>query len=161
MIPRPSDRYRKPGKAIVIPDRVAERAATKYETSEDGCWISTYSVASHGYAQIGWQDGGYRQVVTAHRAAWVHHSGRQIGEGMTIDHTCKIRRCVNPSHLREVSNFENARRTFGRDWKEGECRNGHSNSELYWTGSRYRCRPCNRAAQKRYRERKRAARRGD
>lgn len=59
MIPRPSDRYRKPGKAIVIPDRVAERAATKYETSEDGCWISTYSVASHGYAQIGWQDAGY------------------------------------------------------------------------------------------------------
>lgn len=66
MIPRPSDRYRRPKNVIVIPDRVANRAATKYETSEGGCWISTYSVASHGYAQIGWRDGDHRHMVTPH-----------------------------------------------------------------------------------------------
>ena len=49
---------------------------------------------------------------------------------MTIDHTCKTRPCVNPDHLRMMSNYENARRVFGKDWLEGECVNGHSNSNL-------------------------------
>ena len=147
------NRYRKPAIPIIIPERVAERAATKYVEDEEGCWISTYSTASHGYAQIGWQNGGYKQVVTAHRASWVYHTGEQIPEGMTIDHTCKNRPCINPDHLRMTTNFENARRTFGRDWKLGECANGHPNSELYWDGSRYRCGPCTRATQARYRQR--------
>lgn len=147
------NRFRKPRFKIVIPQRVAERAATRYVADEHGCWISSYSVASHGYAQIGWQDGDYRQVVTAHRAAWVYSNGEQIPQGMTIDHTCKTRPCVNPDHLRMTTNFENARRTEGRDWKMGECVNGHSNDHLYWDGSRYRCKPCAVEYQRRYRER--------
>ena len=149
------NRYRKPKSKIVIPERVAKRAATKYVENEDGCWISTYSVASHGYAQIGWKDPGYRQVVTAHRAAWVYFTGEQIPEGMTIDHKCKNRPCVNPDHLRMTTNFENARRTRGRDWKMGECANGHSNDHLEWDGQRYQCKPCQLLYQRRYREKKR------
>ena len=149
------NRYRRPKSKIVIPERVAERAATKWVENEDGCWISTYSTASHGYAQIGWTDGDYRQVVTAHRAAWVYFTGEQIPEGMTIDHMCKNKPCINPDHLRMTTNFENARRTSGRDWKMGECVNGHSNNHLYWNGSRYRCSLCARMYQRRYRERSR------
>lgn len=152
------NRYRKPKIKIVIPERVAERAATKYVENEDGCWVSTYSVASHGYAQIGWRDGSYRQVVTAHRAAWVYHHEKQIPDGHTIDHLCKNRRCVNPEHLRLMTNFENARRTFGRDWTVGTCVNGHPNSELHWDGRRYGCKPCKAMYQRNYRERKRANR---
>lgn len=33
-----------------IPDRIAQRAASAYVV-DDGCHISTYSTASHGYAQ--------------------------------------------------------------------------------------------------------------
>ena len=154
MKPTPNP-HRRPKLPIIIPDRVAARAAVKFEADESGCWISTYSVASHGYAQIGWQDGDYRQVVTAHRAAWVYHHGQQIPEGMTIDHTCKTRPCVNPSHLRMLSNFENARRTDGRDWPLGECANGHSNDFLFRQGKRWRCEKCNADAQARYRARKR------
>lgn len=91
-----------------IPDRVAERAASRYEVDEHGCWISTYSVGSHGYAQIGWQDGDHREVTVAHRAAWVHHHGADP-EG-TVDHTCHVRPCVNPVHLRDLPNVDNARR---------------------------------------------------
>jgi len=135
--------HRKPKTPIVIPDRVAERAATRYIVNGNGCHISTYSTASHGYAQIGWKDPGYRQVVTAHRAAWVYHHGQQIPEGMTIDHTCKERRCVNPEHLRVLTNFENARRTRGRDWELGECVNGHSNEHLEQDpAGKWSCRPC-------------------
>lgn len=149
------NRYRAPKARIIIPQRVAERAASRYEINGD-CWVSTYSVASHGYAQIGWQDGDYRQTVTVHRAAWVYHNGRQIQDGHTIDHLCKNRTCVNPDHLRSMTNFENARRTFGRDWTVGGCVNGHPNSELYWDGRRYRCKPCKLMYQRNYLERKRA-----
>ena len=151
------NRHARPGQPIVIPDRVAERAATRY-TVEGQCWVSTYSVASHGYAQVGWTDKEYRQGVTAHRAAWVHHAGQQIPEGMTVDHTCKNRRCVNPDHLRVLSNFDNARRTSGRDWPLGQCANGHDDKHLIFTdgGRRVRCSICRAEYQRRYRAKKRA-----
>lgn len=119
--------------SVLVPERVAERAIQNVDMQENGCWISRYSVASHGYAQIGWSVSGDRRVdgkkthmVLAHRAAWVYVFG-QIPLGMTIDHTCKTRRCVNPEHLRLLPNFENAQRVNGMDWPIGYCANGHSN----------------------------------
>lgn len=155
--PRRSDHWRKPKTPIIIPDRVAERAGTSYVEDENGCWISTYSTASHGYAQIGWHDDtGTRHVVVAHRAAWVYANDGQIPDGMTIDHTCKVKRCVNPAHLRLLSNFENARRTSGRDWPMGQCIHGHPNSELVYRGDKWQCRICAREWQRRYRAKKKA-----
>lgn len=114
----------------VIPERVRERAFTRHELELD-CWISTYSTGSHGYAQIGW--GGNeitkRGVVLAHRASWEHVNG-PMPIGKTLDHICKSKKCVNPGHLRVLENYENARRTAGRDWPLGECANGHSNDLL-------------------------------
>jgi hypothetical protein len=112
-----------------IPERVARRAATRFVVSGE-CHISTYSIASHGYAQIGWQDEtGKMEGTTAHRAAWVHFTGEQIEPGYTVDHRqglgCKSRRCVRREHLRSLINLENARRTSGRDWPVGTCRHGH------------------------------------
>jgi HNH endonuclease len=146
---------------MVIPQRVAHRAFTKWVSGEDGCRISTYSVASHGYAQIGWQDDGCITGTTAHRAAWVYING-QIPEDMTIDHVCNNRRCVNVEHLRVLSNFENSRRK-SRDWPLGQCVNGHPNSDLIIQktgrlngGYRLRCHLCKLEYQRRYRQKKRA-----
>lgn len=136
-----------------IPNRVAERAAIRFVLSDSDCHISTYSTGSHGYSQIGWTDSEGTHMTLAHRAAWVYANKKQIPAGMTVDHTCKTRTCVNPDHLRLLDNFENARRTNGRDWKLGECINGHPNSELYWDGSKRRCLPCMRESQARYRKR--------
>lgn len=91
-----------------IPTAVAQRALECWDADENGCWISKYSVASHGYAQIGWRVDGKCYATTAHRAAWVHRNG-QIPQGMTVDHRCHTRRCVNPDHLRLLTNEENAR----------------------------------------------------
>lgn len=157
---RPEDRYRRPRTPLVIPARAAERAATSYvEEPESGCWISTYSTASHGYAQIGWhEDGvGRSRMTTAHRAAWVYWTGAQIPAGMTIDHKCKTRRCVNPDHLRMLTNYENARRTHGRDWQLGECINGHPNSELKVIAGRIHCGLCAAQWQRDHRARKAAS----
>lgn len=147
-----SSQYCRPKAPIIIPDRVAKRAGTKHNEDENGCWISTYSVGSHGYAQIGWNaEGGRRLGTTAHRASWVYANDEQIPEGMTVDHTCKVIRCVNPDHLRLMENFENARRTKGRDWEEGFCINGHPNSLLHQQPSgKWVCPPCKAEYRRRY-----------
>lgn len=156
------NRFVKPAREIVIPPRVAARAATRYVEDGNGCYVSTYSVASHGYAQIGWREPTperpRRSVMTlAHRAAWVHMTEVQIPAGMTIDHTCKNRRCVNVAHLRMLSNYENARRTFGRDWPLGQCVNGHDNSQIEWFSGHAQCGPCTRATHRRYDAKRKAA----
>ena len=148
---------RKPKTPIIIPLRAAKRAATRYVEDENGCFISTYSTASHGYAQIGWVNPGDRRssMTLCHRAAWVYYHGTQIPDGMTIDHMCHNRRCVNPDHLRLLSNYENARRTAGRDWPIGQCINGHPNKYLRLFSGNWRCSICVEE------ERKRAERRRD
>lgn len=108
------------GRALVIPSEVSARALSRVEILPDGCHLSTYSVGSHGYAQIGWErkDCG-RRGTTAHRAAWTAVNG-QIPLGMTIDHLCRTRRCVNPEHLRMLSNVDNARDNSQADkWVAG------------------------------------------
>lgn len=146
-----------PRTPLNIPERVAERAATRYTVDEEGCWISTYSTGSHGYAQVGWNDGTKVRTTTAHWAAWVYAHG-PIPPLATVDHLCKRRRCVRPAHLRLLSNYENARRTWGRDWPEGQCVNGHPNAELIVAdgGRRIRCGPCRAESQRRYRAKKKA-----
>ena len=129
--------------ATQIPQRVQDRAISRYVLdTERGCHISTYSVGSHGYAQIGWSEGGVRTVTLVHRVVYAAARG-PIPEGMTVDHMCKQRRCCNHDHLRLLSNYENARRTSGRDWPVGQCSNGHPNSMLHrQRGGRTVCAPC-------------------
>lgn len=154
--------YAKPRTPLVIPERVCDRAISRYALDEaTGCHISTYSTASHGYAQVGWKETSSMRGTTAHRAAWTAANG-PIPEGMTVDHMCKQRRCVNVEHLRLLSNYENARRTHDRDWKMGHCINGHPNSLLreFSNGAkppRVKCGQCHKDVQRRY-QAKRAAR---
>lgn len=149
-----------PKRPLVVPPRAMERAETRYELDPStGCHVSTYSVASHGYAQIGWQDGPDRTVTLVHRVVWIAHHG-PIPHGMTVDHMCKNRRCCNIAHLRLLTNYENARRTSGRDWPLGKCVNGHPNSDLYQQPSgKFVCRSCKKQWQARYDAKKRRPRR--
>lgn len=141
---------------VVIPERIQQRALTRFTLSDEGCHISTYSRGSHGYAQIGWQDGGERHGVLAHRAAWTAIEG-PVPIGMTLDHQCRHRTCVNPSHLRLLSNFENGRRNTGIDFPIGQCAYGHDNKHLrpYSRGRGKKslgCSICRSDMQRRYRE---------
>jgi hypothetical protein len=140
----------------VIPERVYQRVIRKADWI-DGCLVSRYSAASHGYAQVGWHEDGVRYVTLCHLVVWRYVRG-DIPDGMTVDHqTCHNRKCVNIAHLRLLSNFENGRRTHGRDWPLGQCINGHSNDLLVTeSDGRRRCPVCKTESQRRYRERKRS-----
>lgn len=73
------------------------------ERDPEGCLLSGYSVGSHGYAQA-W-DG--TTVVLAHRIVWEWNLGT-IPAGMTVDHECHMRICVDIEHLRLLPNAVNA-----------------------------------------------------
>lgn len=151
---------------MMIPARAAERAASRFEEVE-GCHISTYSTGSHGYAQIGWNEDGKVRTTTAHRAAFVHGSGQQIPDGMTVDHLCRTKRCVRYEHLRILSNVQNARRNIADFDIVKTCARGHDveymkprvrrrrSGEPYWALS---CYACLAESRRRYKVRKRAER---
>lgn len=81
----------------------------------------------------------------AHRLAWEDARG-PIPEGMTIDHLCRNRSCVNVEHMEVVTRAENNRRqarTVG-----GLCKFGHNLDEpdaIYTRSSgATECRVCRR-----------------
>lgn len=103
--------------------------ATELTLTPEGCWLWNGTLNSSGYGCIG---SGKRS-----RTALVHHvavlaSGREIPDGMTVDHQCHDsytcpgdpclhKRCVNPAHLVVMSLADNNR----RKWERGLCRKGH------------------------------------
>lgn len=121
-----------------------ERFETKVNRGP-GCWVWAAGKTSQGYAQF-WD--GSRQV-KGHRFAYEAYVG-PIPEGLTLDHRCRNRACVNPAHLEPVSQGENVRRgaaagTFGKaNRAKTHCPHGHpydeANTRLY-RGLRH-CRTC-------------------
>ena len=85
----------------------------------------------------------------AHRVAYEVNKVK-IPEGLTLDHLCRNRKCVNPEHLEVVTRGENVLRGIGLtaiNAKKTHCSNGHelSGDNLYLEPSGGRaCRLCRR-----------------
>ena len=71
-----------------------------------GCWRWTSVIKANGYDAF-WAGGRF---VQAHRYAYELSRGT-IPAGLTIDHLCRLRACVNPAHLEAVSIGVNTRRS--------------------------------------------------
>lgn len=69
------------------------------------CWIWQLSKLATRYGQV--RSGP--EMVLAHRLYYEERRG-PIPEGMTLDHLCRVRACVNPEHLEPVTHRENVRR---------------------------------------------------
>ncbi len=125
-----------------------------------GCWLWAGPMLDQdGYASV--YNPASRRNERAHRASYEANVG-PIPAGLVIDHKCRVRSCVNPDHLRVVSNKENVLCGEGvtaRNAKKTKCHRGHSLSghNLYMTPDGWRsCRRCRNDNTIKYKARRRA-----
>lgn len=96
------------------------------EDKETGCLLWT-SQKRLGYGRFRVPPGKW---VTAHRIAWELVNG-PIPEGMTVDHKCRNRACLNVEHLEVVTPQENIRRGLVfRTYERKACSNGHVYADM-------------------------------
>jgi hypothetical protein len=139
------------------PTPVRERLLARVQIDErTGCWLWTGVLHSTGYGQIGVPRGAGLPYMTrfVHRIAYETFVG-QIPKGLTVDHLCSVRRCLNPEHLEPVTQAENNRRSARL--QKNVCANGHPYDGVDSRGYR-RCTICNRAKVRKWRRANRAHR---
>ena len=110
-----------------------------------GCWLWLGHTMPKGYGTF---KIGLGQFL-AHRVSYELHVG-PIPEGLTLDHLCRLRCCVNWQHQEPVTNTVNCRRGQAVRKKKTHCPQGHEftpENILPQGGGKYwRCRICARAA---------------
>lgn len=120
------------------------------------CWFWTGAVQSKGY-------GNYKSKL-AHRVSYEKYVGK-IPEGLTLDHLCRNKLCVNPAHLEPVTQYENNMRgesPTAKNKKKTHCSSGHELSEenirvvKRVDGMRRHCKICERAHKKQARNKRHA-----
>ncbi len=85
---------------------LAQRFAQRVILTGEGCWGWSGASDHLGYSRLC----GRARTTYAHRLAYELMVG-PIPDGMEIDHICRNRGCVNPSHLRVCTHSENLRNT--------------------------------------------------
>ena len=131
----------------MLPQLIQERMDSG-ERTQDGCLIwGGYIDKKNGYGQLVTPEGNrYR----AHRLVYEHCVG-PIPDRMVIDHLCRNRACVEPTHLEPVTHRENTLRGAGRGgaFYEGGCQDP-AHTQFREANGHLRCRECTRAYQREY-----------
>ena len=137
-----------------------ERFWGSLKKSPSGCWNWT-GYLCNGYGRVSVKG----KPIYAHRYAY-ELLVAPIPDGLTIDHLCRNRACVNPDHLEPVTRWENTRRagaieSAARNRRSSaQCVNGHDFSEdnTYWHNGQRACVTCRRERSKLFHEKNRERR---
>jgi hypothetical protein len=88
------------------------------------CWLWT-AATNYGYGKFR-AGGAGSKTVLAHRWAWEQEHG-PIPAGLELDHLCRIRNCVRPSHMEVVAPRVNKSRQVPNNGKAARthCKRQH------------------------------------
>jgi hypothetical protein len=100
----------------------------------DGClvWTGRLSKGGYGVLRIG-SRGIDRRTVFVHRWHWEFINGK-VPKGLDLDHLCRVRSCLEPSHLDPVTRRVNILRGVGvmngakHSLSKTHCPSGHEYS---------------------------------
>jgi hypothetical protein len=96
--------------------------------TESGCQIWIGATTKTGYGIIQFKENGQRKRMTAHRIAYLLAHG-PLDEDLVIDHRCRVRSCINETHLRPLTNAANVLCGEGRsahNRRKTYCLKGHA-----------------------------------
>lgn len=128
-------------------EKLTEGPAPFGRPSLGPCWLWGARIDKGGYGSF-WHRNSMRG---AHRVCFELLVG-DVPQGLELDHLCRVRHCVNPSHLDVVTHAENARRGLSphvggaHQSQKTHCPKGHAYAvHAYWVKSGCRmCKECNR-----------------
>lgn len=116
------DRWRQRNGRKTPPRDPYEKFWRQVQKSE-GCWLWLGKRDQKGYGTVRWK----QQQKGAHRVSYEALVG-PIPEGLTLDHLCRVRNCVNPAHLEPVTHRENVLRgtsIMAVNSRKTHCLRGH------------------------------------
>ena len=148
---------RKPFNVIPeISDKSMIRFLSKIKVDDDHfCWEFKGTISPYGYGVF--SIGG--KIYMAHRVSWSVFENNP-DPILLIDHQCKNRKCVNPSHLRLVNEktntLENSNSTAYFNSLKTHCPKGHEYTpeNIYMNYGSRRCATCTKARTARDKARK-------
>lgn len=122
---------------------------SSYRPDLGPCLIFTGADNGNGYGQFRYENG--RSNGYAHRYAWERVHG-PIPADLTVDHLCRVRRCVEVAHLELVDAVTNFQRAV-ESWTT--CKTGKHEripENIYTRNGRKYCIPCRREQAERQRK---------
>lgn len=96
-------------------------------SKESGCWNWIGVISPKGYGTFHKVVNGIHKNLYAHRISYEYFR-KKIPKGLTIDHLCRNRRCINPDHLEPLTIGENVLRgntVSGINSRKTHCKHGH------------------------------------
>lgn len=135
---------------------------TKFGNDDEKCLLWTGRTGRGGYGRFDLDDG---TSIAVHRFVWMYVMGREIPEGMQVDHMChgtaveagtcagagdegcRHRNCCNPQHLELVTASENTTRQDHAGRRKTHCPAGHEYSpdNTFVRAGRRVCKTCEQA----------------
>jgi hypothetical protein len=143
-----------------LPERFWAKTCIEDRGYETPCLVWTAYTLYNGYGRFGVSS----KIHYAHRVAYGAAFG-EIPAGLVLDHLCRVRACVNATHLEPVTNRENILRgetIMAANVAKTHCPQGHEyNSEntlVNPPNGRRRCASCVRDHGERHNAQRRQAR---
>lgn len=148
------------GKAITITSRQYKNFLAKIDKKESGCWEWLGFIDKDGYGGVGIYSKGVAKHYRSHRLSYLLFVG-EIPLNYHIDHICKKRSCLNPTHLEPVTPAENVNRSdslTNLNKLKTHCPRGHeyAGENLYVDRNNKRsCKSCLSIRDKEYKAKRR------